>query len=211
VSQNFKLIPAVLALATMLPACSGGLHSDAPPEQIYVLQAARGGNTAAASVQAVLLVPRPVVQPGLDTSSIALARSDNELDYFAGSRWGESLPKVLGALAVESMIASGAFSTVLGDTRIAVRGDYELLLTVRHFEARYAAMNEAPHAQVALSCVLAGGVPRRVLGRCDAEAEELAAANRVGEIVAALERAAQRALTQAGAQAAELARASVRK
>jgi hypothetical protein len=56
-------------------------------------------------------------------------------------------------------------------------------------------------ARVAFECVLMSGVPRRVLGRCDAEATEPAAANRMGAIVAALERAAQAALGRVREQA----------
>ncbi len=49
---------------------------------------------------------------------------------------------------------------------------------------------------VAFECTLIAGAPRRVLGRCDATASEPAAANRMTAIVAAMELAAQRALTE---------------
>jgi cholesterol transport system auxiliary component len=153
----------------------------------------------------VLRVPRPDVQPGLDSNRIALTRANNELDYFADSRWGESLPKVLGAFAVESLAHAGQFETVVSVEATSVPGDFDLLLTVRHFEAAYGA--GAPRSRVALDCVLLGGAPRRVLGRCDAEAEEPAGENRLGAIVGALQRAAQKAIADAGDRAAVTARA----
>jgi ABC-type uncharacterized transport system auxiliary subunit len=193
-----------LLAAALLGGC-GGLTRSIPPERIYVLSAAEA--EGAAAVNAVLLLPRPVMQPGLDTDRIALAMPGHELDYYAASRWGESLPKVVSALAAQVLGGAGGFATVLGPDRSQVSGDFELLLTVRHFEARKGS-SDAPEAHVAFDCVLVAGLPRRVLGRCDGAARVPAAANRQGEIVAAMESAARQALTQvrAGAVAAAAAR-----
>lgn len=209
-----KLV-AVMVCGAALAGC-GGLKSNRPAEQVYVLHAAAaaagaaassGAVTAGGAVPGVLRVARPEVQPGLDTSRIALSRADNELDYFADARWGESLPKVLAAFAVESISRSGRFDTVVGATPASLPGDFDLLLTVRHFEAAYAG-GASPAARVAFDCVLLGGAPRQVLGRCDAEASESAGDNRLGAIVSALQRAAQKAISDAGARAATLARAA---
>jgi ABC-type uncharacterized transport system auxiliary subunit len=82
-----------------------------------------------------------------------------------------------------------------------------LLLTVRRFEAEEAGLGP-PTAQVKIECLLATGNPRRVLGRCDTEVSEPAAANRMGEVVAALERAAQKAIAEIRSKAVAAARAS---
>lgn len=196
----------IATLCGLLVGCSG-LRSSRSVEQVYVLHA----NSAALKpsggevVAGVLRVPRPSVQPGLDTNRVALTRADNELDYFADSRWGESLPKVIGAFAAESLAHANLFETVVGVDGSSVPGDFDLLLTVRHFEAVYG--DGVPRAQVTFECVLLGGAPRHVLGRCDAEAQEPAGENRLGAIVGALERAAQKAMADAGSRAAELARA----
>jgi len=203
-----RMVPVMLCAAAL--AGCGGLKSSRPAEQVYVLRAAPAlvATPAAQPVAGVLRVPRPVAQPGLDSSRIALTRAGNELDYFADSRWGEPLPKVLAAFAVESVAHGGHFETVVDAAATSVLGDFDLLLTARHFEAAYA--GDVPTARVAFDCVLLGGAPRRVLGRCDAEAEEPAGENRLGAIVGALERAAQKAIGDAGARAAALAR-SIRK
>jgi cholesterol transport system auxiliary component len=199
-----KLVAIAISCLVLLCGC-GGLKSGRPAEQVYVLHAASTAAAPGQVVAGVLRVPRPQVQPGLDTHRIALTRATNELDYFADSRWGESLPKVLAAFAMESLSDSGLFETVVGEAPASVLGDFDLLLTVRHFEAAYAA--GLPEARVAIDCVLLGGVPRQVLGRCDAEASEPAGENRLGPVVGALERAAQKAMADAGARAAALARA----
>jgi cholesterol transport system auxiliary component len=193
-------IPVLLLLpcAALVAAGCGGLTSKAAPDRIYVLQPApaQAGGTV---VPGVLTVARPAVQPGLDSERIALSRAGNELDYFAGSRWGEALPQVLGAFAVQSL--AGSFGTVVGAERGAGPANFELLLTVRHFEAEYGADGAAPTVHVALECLLLAVSPRRVLGSCDAAARESAAENRMGAIILAFEKAAQRALQEARAKA----------
>jgi ABC-type uncharacterized transport system auxiliary subunit len=197
----------VLVGALLLAGC-GGLRSNKEVEQIYVLHAAVV-TRAADPVPGVLRVVRPEVQPGLATSRIVLTRAGNELDYFADSRWGESLPQVLAAFAAESLTRSGLFQTVVGTSAGAVPADHDLLLTARHFEAEYA--GSVVQARVAFDCVLTAGNPRRVLGRCDAEVIEPAAQNRMSDIVAALQRAAQKAMENVGASSAALLRGELRK
>jgi ABC-type uncharacterized transport system auxiliary subunit len=164
-------------------------------DRTYVLRAATPAGPP--SVQGVLAVLRPAVQPGLDTDRIMLVRGGQELDHFAGTRWGDALSKVVGALAVQSLSGGDGFSTVVDPARAAVASNYELLLTVRHFEATYeSAGSRPPVAHVAFECTLTAGTPRRVLGRCDAETSEPASSNSMGVIVAAMERAAQRAMAE---------------
>jgi ABC-type uncharacterized transport system auxiliary subunit len=197
-------ITTIILTASVLVACSG-LTSKAQPDQTYVLHAAPS-SAGAAGVQGVLAVLRPEVQPGLDTDRIMLTRAGQELDHFAASRWGESLSKVVGALVVESLAGSGGFTNVVDSGRAAVTNDYELLLTVRHFEAAYDGSGAAPVAHVVFECALTAGTPRRIIGRCDAAADEPAAANRISAIVAALESAAQRALADVRTAAVAAAR-----
>jgi cholesterol transport system auxiliary component len=198
-------IRAMLGIAlcgTLLTGCSG-LRSDAPPDQTYVLSAAAPAPGPAA-VPGVLTVLRPAVQPGLDTDRIMLTRNGQELDHFAASRWGESLPRVVAALAAQSLAGGGGFANVVDAGRAAVANDYELLLTVRHFEAAYATDDAPPVVHVEFECALLAGATRHVLGRCDAAASEPAGENRMAAIVTALQQAAQRALAgvRAGAVAA---------
>jgi cholesterol transport system auxiliary component len=197
---------ATMTLAAVMLAGCGGFSSDAPADRIYILNVAPPAATPAAVVQGVLLVPRPAVQPGLDTDRIALTRPGNQLDYFAASRWGVPLPRVLGAFAVQSL--GGSFATVASADRGAGPGDYELLLTARHFEAEYPDGGGPPVARVAFECLLVGAAPRRVLGGCDADVREPAAENRMAAIVSAFERASQRALDEVRAEAVAAATAA---
>jgi ABC-type uncharacterized transport system auxiliary subunit len=174
-----------------LCACGGFLKSNASPQQIYVLHAA----TAAANGvgTATVSVLKPITQPGLLTARIALTRPGNRLDYFADSRWSAGLPDVMQTFAVQSLLASGRFATVVIDNG-ATRTALELLLTIRNFEAEYVSEGGVPRAHVAFDCLLVVRQPRSTVGRCDSEAMVPAEANRMGSIVAALEKAAQQAM-----------------
>jgi ABC-type uncharacterized transport system auxiliary subunit len=192
----------------LLTACSG-LRSEAPPERTYVLRAAAPA-TGGAAVPGVLTILRPAVEPGLDTDRIMLTRNGQELDHFAASRWGESLPRVVAALAVQSLAGGGGFANVVDADRTSVASDYQLLLTVRHFEAAYGSDGGPPVIQVAFDCALLSSTSRQILGRCDAAASETADGNRMSAIVAAMERAAQRALADVRTGAVAAAQASSR-
>src|SRR6188768_1693519 len=135
----------VVAAGIVVPAAAGKAAGTAEP------------------VPGILRVVRPEVQPGLDNSLITIIRADNELDHLAASRWGSALPKVLTAFAVESLSRSGEFQLTVATEPGSVQGNFELLLTVRHFEAVYAASGGAPTAQVTLDCMLTTGAPKRVL------------------------------------------------
>jgi cholesterol transport system auxiliary component len=204
-NRNFVPIAAVLAGCTLLAACSG-LRSAAKADQIYVLHAAPAATGT--PLPAVLAVPRPAANPGLDTDRIALLRAGNELDYYAASHYGETLTRVLGVLAVQSLAGGEGFVTTLSSDRAAVHSDYDLLLTVRRFEADYSGDKMLPVVQVAIDCLLIATAPRGVLGSCDGAAAEPVGANRMSEIVAALERATQRALADVRSKAVALARAT---
>lgn len=196
-------ITALFVASSLLTACSLFKSKEGPP-QVYQLRAAPA--SGAVAVPGVLTVLRPAVQPGLDTDLIRLTRGQ-ELDHFAGSLWGEPLPRVVAVLAVQSLAGGGGFANVAETGRAGVASDFELMLTVRHFEAAYENVAMAPVIQVAFDCTLSAGAPRRVLGRCDATASEPASENRMGAIMAAMEKAAQRAMGEVRSKAVAAASA----
>src|SRR5262249_8540540 len=76
-------ITTTLLLGALLTGCGGLLRNKEEPDRIYLLRAVP--TPGAAAVPGVLAVPRPVVQPGLDTDRIMLTRNGQELDHFAAS------------------------------------------------------------------------------------------------------------------------------
>jgi cholesterol transport system auxiliary component len=204
-------LPVLAATSlALLAGCSGLLRSEAAPDRIYVLHAAPATGSGP-PLAAVLSVPRPMIGPGLDSERIALVRSGNELDYYAASRYGDSLSKILGTLVLQTMRGNDGFATAVSTERAALPADFELMLTVRRFEAEYTGVLSPPSVQVAIDCLLVAGAPRRVLGSCDAAATEPASADRMSEIVLALERATQKALAEVRTKAVSLAKSAAAK
>ena len=201
----------VLTTALGLAACLGGctsslLQSHAASNQLYVLHA-EAPPPGAAVATGSLRVLRPLPAPGLDTDRLALSRADNRLDYYLGGRWGAPLPDVFGDFAVNALRQAGAWATVT-DARVSLNTDYQLLLYLDHFEAVYpqgsdpVASGAIPTATVALHGVLVRRRDGAVVANLAGAAAQQAGANRMGEVVIALQAAANAALSQVAAQAA---------
>jgi cholesterol transport system auxiliary component len=209
--SRFALLSALLSFLLLAAGCSGGLHSDAQPMQIYVLRAAESVSAAKANGSAVtptldpaasanaaapapsVQLPRPSADPGLATELITLVRSDHRMDYYAGSRWASQLPDVVSALALDTLRASGQWGSVQ-ESPSAVSSDYLLQIKIRRFEADYTDGDVAPKVYVAFDCTLARRIGRELVTTFAAEASAEASENRLSAVVSAFEKAANAAL-----------------
>jgi cholesterol transport system auxiliary component len=184
------LIVTLLAMG----ACTGGLHSNAPATQVYLLRVAiapatdSAVNKATASVQ----VARPFAAPGLDSDHIIIVEPGHRMSYYAGSQWAVALPILLETLAAETLRGTGAWAAV-NDSESAFASDYYLQINIRRFEAEYAA-EPLPTARVSLDCALGRRSSRELLASFSVEGAAQASANRVGAVVAAFEQATNAAL-----------------
>jgi cholesterol transport system auxiliary component len=208
VKQPVTRWAAVALLTSTLAACSGGLHSDSPATQVYVLRA------VAANPQATLLrstaslhVSRPMAGPGMDSDHILLVQSDHRMSYYLASRWPADLPAVIESLAVDTLRTSGEWTTVQ-DSGSAFSSDYLLQIVIRRFEADYSAGGRAPVVHVVLDCTVGRRTGREVIGSFVAEGSADAAANRLGDVVTAFEEAANHALADIAAHTAQAVQTS---
>jgi cholesterol transport system auxiliary component len=180
----------LVALAALLAAgCFGGLKDAPPAPLIYRVQAP--SLPAGAPLAADLMVIVAEAAPGLDGPGIAGRWPGGRIDYLAGARWADHLPRLVQAALVESLQDSGRLHSVQGDLG-RFRATHTLVVDVRRFEADYTA-GGPPVARVALAVTLGGVSDRRVLAAFTAEASEPAAANRQAAVVAALDTAFARA------------------
>ena len=184
----------VLAAGAALGGCAGGLHSDAPPTQVYVLRAAASPQAdLVGRPDASLRLGRPIAGPGLDSDHIVLVQSEHRMSYYVGSRWPAGLPEVVEALAVDTLRTSGAWSTVQ-DSSSTFSADYLLQIVIRRFEADYTANAGQPDVHVVLDCTVGKRAGREILASFVAEGSSTAAANRLGDVVSAFQDAANQAL-----------------
>ncbi len=206
VARRFAAVLRAAALAasliTTLGACASGLRSSEAAPVVYVL----GTATAVASGEALpvsVQVLQTLARPGYASDRVVLLRGDRSLDVYAGSRWAGELPAVVGAAVVDAARGSGAFGAVYDDTA-PFSPDYTLRVTIRRFDAEYAAPGSArtpasaaaPTAVVALDVIVGRRRDRAVLGSFEVRASRAAPANRMTDVVAAHEAALGEALQQ---------------
>ena len=184
-----KRIAILMGSATVLWGCSGGLHSDARPGEVYVLRPAATASHAAAGGTGSIRVARPDAAPGLNSDHIVLLQSDHRLSYYVASRWAAPLPEVVEDLTVET----------LRDSRSFFSADYMLQIIVSRFEADYTAGGSTPEVHVVLDCTLGRRAGREIVTSFTAEGIATPAANRLGEVVSAFEVAANKAVSQLAA------------
>jgi len=201
-STRYLAVLAGLSLPTLLAGC-GGLSARTAPDQRYVLRPAPA-RADGPRVEATLQLLHPAAEPGLDTARIALVQPGNRLDYYAGGSWAGPLTDVTESLFAQALRGSGRFAQVSSDAA-GMGADFVLAVTLRRFEAEYAATGEAPRVKLRLECTLSSRREHRQLGGFDIESEAQAPANRLGSVVAAMEGAAQDAARQLVARSADLA------
>jgi ABC-type uncharacterized transport system auxiliary subunit len=189
----------------VLAGCSGGLHSDAPATQVYVLRAAPHQQAAAKPATASLHVNRPMAAPGLESDHIVLVQPDHKMSYYIASRWPGDLPSVVESLTVESLRTAGEWTSVQ-DSGSTFSSDYMLQIVIRRFEADYSA-GTVPEVHVVLDCIVGRRAGREVTGSFIAEGSATAAANRLGAVVGAFEEAINHALADIATHTAQAIRA----
>jgi cholesterol transport system auxiliary component len=194
-------LPA-LVLAGGLSGCSGLFHSDSPAIQVYVLRAASHPQAAAKPATVSLHVSRPMAAPGLDTDHLVLVQPDHKMSYYVASRWPAAVPSVVESLAVDTLRATGAWTSVQ-DSGSAFSSDYMLQIVIRRFEADYTAGGAAPEVHVVLDCTVGRRAGREVIGSFVAEGSSAAAANRLGDVVGAFEAAVNQALAEIAQQTSQ--------
>jgi cholesterol transport system auxiliary component len=194
-------------LSVTLAACAGSLFKNKiPPPTMYLLSA--GARPAAAdsspgnSSPMELAVLRPRVRAGLDTDRIAALYPDRSMDYFANVRWSGPLDEVLQDLAVQEIHSNPALRNVSADASV-FSSAYWLEIEIADFQAEYPASGGPPTVHVHLQARLGSSADRRVIARFEPNIYEAAADNRMSAIVAAYNRAADKALSEIGLGAAQ--------
>jgi cholesterol transport system auxiliary component len=209
VTRGAKVKRAALPVLTalMLAACAGSLFKNktAPPT-MYMLSAAPKALTAGpantAAPAADLAVLKLRVRAGLDTERIAALYPDRRMDYFADVRWTGPLDEVLQDLAVQEFHLNPSLRNVRADASVFV-STYWLEIEVVDFQAEYSVSGAAPMVHVHLLARIGNSGDRHILARYEPDIHEAAADNRMGAIVDAYNRAADEALAQIAAGAAQ--------
>ena len=194
--MSVRFPAAILAAVLLLSAC-GGLRSHEPAPLLYRpgIPALPGGAPLAVD----LLVARPTAAPELGRTQILTRWPGQRLDYFAKARWSGDLPVRVQATMIEALHGGGRLASVQGDGG-RFRATHILEIEVRRFEADYSA-GGLPVARVTLAANLGLQSDRRVLDSWAIATEVPATANRLTEVIAALDEACREAVTALAARA----------
>jgi cholesterol transport system auxiliary component len=144
---------SLVAGLAVLPAGCSAILGGGPPASLYALTALDQFPRDWRMVRLQLLVDRPVASAALDTNRIALRRNELNFDYFANADWADSAPSMVQALLVDSLQRSGRVTAVSRDT-MAIRGDVELRMDMRHFEADYSSGRALPTVRIEFGLML---------------------------------------------------------
>lgn len=206
--QRLAVRTALLALAVAMLAagCTSGLFRSGQKAAVVYQLRPPVGETLAPAVGADLAVLRPFTKPGLESERIVVWLPDRRLDAYSGSRWSAPLPDLVQSLLLDELRARGGWQNVLLD-RGEFRGQYVLQTEIRDFQAEYAVQGQAPTVRVTLRAELGRAPSRTPLATIVGTGEARASADRMGEVVAAFERAYAEAVQEiaSGVHAAALA------
>ena len=183
----------IASLTLGVAGCGGLLGGGGPPPALYTLTALTDFSCVRRSSRLQLLIDRPTSSDALDTVRIALRRDQLSFDYFANSAWTDSAPVMVQSLLVDSLQRSGCVAAVTRDT-LAIHGNFELRIELRHFEAEYLGGSNLPTVRIELGLILVRVDDRRVVGTKTVTAAARPAANNIPAIVAAFDNALHEAM-----------------
>jgi len=190
----FLIAGSSLALA----ACGSLDKLLGPPEapQIYALRpAVPAAQPGGAKVGWALSILKPDASSNLDSSRIALAKSDTQLDYYANAAWPDRLPDLVQTALLAGFEASGRIDAV-SRGEDALHSDYELSTDLRDFEARYATPGGVPDVAVTIIAHMADARSRKIVANLAVSLTQPAAANSVDSVVQAFNVTLAKAIDQ---------------
>ncbi len=171
----------VLSGLVCLPLLTGcGLAPTVP--QLYVLRPMPKFASDLPERRSQIVISIPEAAQSLDTTRIALSKSATTIDYFANAAWPDRVPVLVQGHLVEAFERSGKIIAV-GRDNGALRADYQILLELRNFEARYPGPDQRPTIQVRLDAKLVHLPDRVIVGNLAASRDLVAGRSDVDGIV----------------------------
>jgi cholesterol transport system auxiliary component len=181
-----------------LAACGSLSKLVGPPDapQIYALRpAVPAAQPGGSKVSWALAILKPDASSNLDTSRIALARSDTQLDYYANAVWPDRLPDLVQTALLAGFEASGRIDAVSREED-SLQSDYELSTDLRDFEARYSTPDGAPNVAVTIIAHMADARSRKIVANLTVTLTQPATANSVDSVVQAFAATLAKAVDQ---------------
>ena len=186
-----KLILSLGMSLFLLSGCSSILPKGAPAPRQYTLNApvtTEAGDKIPARLQ--ILIPQAT--PGLETERIVLRNTDNQVDYFADTKWTGTLTALVQSLLVESFDNTHRLQSV-GSDLVAINQNYNLLIEIRDFQAEYLKGSSNPRAHIRIIAKLIKSDTNDVVTTNTYDESAMASGNNLQEIIPAFDKAWQQA------------------
>ncbi|MEQ1580211.1 MAG: ABC-type transport auxiliary lipoprotein family protein [Steroidobacteraceae bacterium] len=181
----------VLGLLGGMAACTSSLFdSKASVARTYVLAPAPAPSSSGAVAAFDVVVSEPTSSPGLHSERIAVLHPDRHLEYYAGARWGGTAAEVMQSLIVGSMRNQHLFRSVTAASS-GNAATHVVDIELRDFQAEYGTGRDAPTVKVTIVANVLRLTDRKLIAVIPATASVPANENRLTQVVAAFEAAAQ--------------------
>lgn len=145
--QRLSFVLAI-ACGLTLAACGSILLDDDRLEQFYRISSADGPQ-GLPEVPGTLVVGRPRVAPGLETTQIAVVTDAQALEYYADARWAEQPAVLIQSAVAETFQRSGKLKAV-SVSPVGLTPDYRLQTHLTEFAARVGPDGATAEAKVTL-------------------------------------------------------------
>ncbi|MGH8108474.1 MAG: ABC-type transport auxiliary lipoprotein family protein [Arenimonas sp.] len=127
---------SLLISSALILSLSGCFSAGAKNTTVYTPRASTAAANASPTVNWQIRIETPHSSEFLDSTRIAVRRSDNTMQVFEAVRWSDSVPDLLQSHLSQTFNDSGKITAVVGlDNNTA--SDALLLLEIRQFEAVY--------------------------------------------------------------------------
>lgn len=144
----------------LLTGCSVFSPVDNPMENTYVIEQVNPTAQHYAKRNLTLLVKTPQANHAYDTTEMAYIKKPYQLSYFTKNSWGETPPRMLLPLMVQSLQNSGAFKAVVMQS---YGNHYDVSLNTQLLELQQDFLKHPSRIQITLRAQLVNNNTQRVI------------------------------------------------
>lgn len=193
----------LLAGALVAAGCGSliELPDSGPAPSLYNLTPAKVSGVAYSGTKQLLLA-EPTAGRGLDSNRIARRPSRTELQFFAGARWSERLPRMVEGLILEALEEGGAKVSTTRDAA-GIPADYRIQVEIRDFQAEYFDGALAPDIRVRLNVRIIQLGPLQIVATKAFEARVPSSGAQISAIIDSFNQASRDVIAEATAWISE--------
>lgn len=152
----------LLVSSALVLSLSGCFSAGAKNTTVYTPRATVANANAGPAVGWQIRIDTPHSSEFLDSTRIAVRRSDNTLQVFEAVRWSDSVPDLLQSHLSQTFNDSGKITAVVGlDNNTA--SDALLMLDIRQFEAVYEDSDHSASAVISVQANIQSLKSNRVI------------------------------------------------